>query len=453
MLPSVAPSLLSILFAAVLGGLVLNVMPCVLPVLAIKAFHMVEHANQSARQRRVHGIAYTLGTMSLLVGLATLAMFARLFLGRAVHWGSQFQSPYFVAVMTAVVFAFGLNALGVFEITLSISRPAKSGEEPDEEGFLGSYLNGLFAAIMATPCSAPFLGAAVAFALGADTPWWKTELIFAMIGFGLALPYLLLTFVPSLGNRLPRPGKWMETAKQLMGFTLLVTAVWLFRALQQQVDSASSNSFLFFLVFLSVALWAGGRFGGAAASAGRKWSVRAGQLALVGVAGFFLLSFQKAENQACAEPVRSANVADDVLAGGHLRWTPYATERVVAEHARSRPVFVDFTAAWCISCQANDRAFLETDLVRGVFQSSGILPMQVDMTNDNPMGEDLMTKLGRSGIPIYVILLPDGQIDLLPQVITAELVAHHLEMASKKFPIDKFGAPKAASAPAAKRAM
>lgn len=436
--------MVSILFLALLGGLVLNVMPCVLPVLAIKAFHMVEHANQSARQRRVHGIAYTLGTMSLLVGLATLAVFANVVLGRAVHWGSQFQSPYFVAAMTAVVFAFGLNALGVFEITLSISRPAKPGEEVDEEGFVGSYVNGLFAAIMATPCSAPFLGAAVAFALGADTPWWQTELIFAMIGFGLALPYLLLTFIPSLGNRLPRPGKWMETAKQLMGFTLLITAVWLFRALQQQVDAASANSFLFFLVFLSVALWAGGRFGGAAASAGRKWSVRVGQLALVGFAGFFLLSFQNAEPQIGAEPTRAVHVADDVLADGHLRWTPYAAERAQAEHARNRPVFVDFTAAWCISCQANDKAFIETDLVRGAFQSSGVLPMKVDMTNDNPMGEELMKKLGRSGIPIYVILFPDGQIDLLPQVITAEMVADHLNEAAKKFPSDKFGARKAA---------
>lgn len=434
--------MISILFLALLGGLVLNVMPCVLPVLAIKAFHMVEHSGQSVRQRRMHGIAYTLGTMSLLVALATLAVFAKLVLGRAVHWGSQFQNPYFVAGMTAVVFAFALNALGVFEITLSLSRPSKAGEEADDEGFLGSYVNGLFAAIMATPCSAPFLGSAVAFALGADTPWWETELIFAMVGFGLALPYLLLTFVPSLGNKLPRPGKWMETAKQLMGFTLMVTAVWLFRALQKQISEDSSNSFLFFLVFLAIALWAGGRFGGGAASTRKRWTVRLGQAALVGTAGFFMLSFTRAGNDACVEPAPSASsgTVEDVVADGHLRWTPYGAERVASEHARGRPVFVDFTAAWCISCQANDKAFIETDLVRGAFRSSGVLPMQVDMTNDNPTGEALMTKLGRSGIPIYVILFPDGQIDLLPQVITAEMVADRLQAAAKKFPIEKFGA-------------
>ena len=419
---------------ALLGGLVLNVMPCVLPVLTMKAFHVVENANQDARERRLHGLAYTAGTMALMIALATLAVVANLVLKRTVHWGSQFSSPYFVAGITAVVFAFALNALGVFEITVSMA-----GGGSERKGVAGSFANGLFAAIMATPCSAPFLGTAVAFALGASTPWWQTEIIFALIGFGLGLPYLLLTFVPKLGSKLPRPGPWMETCKQIMGFTLLLTAVWLFRSLQAQVTDESANSFLFFLVFLAVGLWAGGRFGGAAASASRRWSVRFGQLALIGVAGFFMLSFSRPEAEACAETPGKSLVANDVIENGHLRWTPYAADRVVAEHARRRPVFLDFTAEWCGACKVNEKAFIETDLVRGAFADSGILPMKVDMTNDHPEGDKMVDKYGTGGIPIYVILFPDGSIDLLPQVITAEMVAGHLREASKKFPIDKFG--------------
>lgn len=429
--------MLSVFALALLGGLVLNVMPCVLPVLALKAFHIFEKSGQSARERRLHGVAYMMGTMSLMVGLATVALIAKTVLGRSVHWGSQFQSPYFVGAMVAIVFAFALNALGVFEITLSVQD---GGEE--REGFAGSFVNGLFAAIMATPCSAPFLGTAVAFALAADTPAWQTEVVFALIGVGLALPYLVLTFVPALAQRLPRPGPWMETFKQLMGFTLVVTAVWLFRSLQMQVNEASSNAFLFFLAFLSLALWAGGRFGGAAVAAGRRWAVRGGQFALVAAAGYFLLKFERNDALACVEKVPSAAVADvDVVQNGHIRWTPYDNARVVQEHARQRPVFVDFTATWCTSCKVNDATFIETDLVRGAFVKTGILPMQVDMTSDNPQGDELMKRFGRDGIPIYVILMPDGSYDLLPQVITAEMVASRLAEASKRYPLEKFAAP------------
>lgn len=428
-----APSLIESFGLALLGGVVLNVMPCVLPVLTMKAFHIVEHSAQDPRERKLSGIAYTAGTMTLMIALATTAVLANVVLKRSVHWGSQFSSPYFMAAITALVFVFALNALGVFEITVSMA----GGEE--KKGLAGSYVNGLFAAIMATPCTAPFLGSAVAFALGAGTPWWQTEIIFALIGFGLALPYLLLTFMPKLGSKLPKPGPWMETCKQVMGFTLLLTAVWLFGSLQAQVTRESSTSYLFFLVFLAVALWAGGRFGGAAASTRRRWSVRIGQLVGIGLAGFTMLSFAKPEALACADtPAGKSLVANDVLENGHLRWTPYAVTRVATEHARRRPVFLDFTADWCGACKVNEKAFIETDLVRSAFADTGILPMKVDMTNDHPEGDVMVEKFGTGGIPIYVILLPDGSVDLLPQVITAELVAGRLRDASKRFPIEKF---------------
>ncbi|CAN5198319.1 hypothetical protein BH09MYX1_BH09MYX1_62240 [soil metagenome] len=425
-----------ILGIALIGGLILNVMPCVLPVLALKAFSVVEHAKDDPKKRRMHGIAYTMGTMSLFIGLAILVLVLKT-TGKHLGWGMQFQQPKFVAFMCALVFAFGLNSLGVFEITLS-----SSGETGDDEKFSGSYANGLFAAIMSTPCSAPFLGTAVAFALGSAAAGWQTILVFATIGFGLALPYLMLTQIPAFSRLLPRPGRWMETVKQVMGFTLMGTAIWLYRTLQVQVTPQSSNSFLIFLLILAVALWAGGRFGGVAAPPVRRWSVRALQLGLVAGAAVFILSFAK------PEPVAVASMGPDigapghtdppVIVDGHIAWTAYDTARIKAEHARGRPVFLDFTAEWCATCKVNEKSFIETDTVRGAFERTKILPMKVDFTNTNDELDALLDSTGRSGIPDYMIVYPDGTRDLLPEVITAEMVQKHLDEAEKKYPASKY---------------
>ena len=423
-----------ILGIALVGGLILNVMPCVLPVLALKAFSVVDHARHDASKRRMHGVAYTMGTMSLFIALATLVLIIKAS-GKHLGWGMQFQHPQFVAVMTAIIFAFGLNSLGVFEITLS-----SSAEGGDDDKFSGSYVNGLFAAIMSTPCSAPFLGTAVAFALGSDAKWWQTLLVFATIGFGLALPYLLLTQVPAFAKVLPKPGRWMETVKQLMGFTLMGTAIWMFRTLQAQVTPQSANSFLIFLLILAVALWAGGRFGGVAAPPVRRWAVRIGQVGLVAAAATFIVSFAKPEPVAVASTETATKGGDvaPVIVDGHIAWVPYDKERIKAEHARGRPVFLDFTAEWCATCKTNEKAFIETDTVRGAFERTKILPMKVDFTNSNEEQDALLDGIGRSGIPDYMIVYPDGTRDLLPEVITAEIVDSHLSDASKKYPSAKF---------------
>ena len=430
------------LLLALAGGLVLNVMPCVLPVLALKAMSVVEHARHDAAKRRMHGIAYTIGTMSLFVALAVLIVVVKAS-GHRLGWGMQFQHPAFVATMTAIVFAFALNAVGVFEITLS-----SSGSGGDDDKFIGSVVNGLFAALLSTPCSAPFLGTAVALALGSDVPAWRTILIFAVIGLGLALPYLAITLIPGFSRVLPKPGRWMETVKYVMGFALFGTAIWLYRTLQLQVTPASANSFLIFLLALAVALWFGNRYGGVAAEPARRWLVRAVQVGGIVLAGYLCVSFVKPEPAIAADSARVLGPSVDkdppVVVDNHIVWAAYDGKRLSSEGKRGRPVFLDFTAEWCASCKANEHAFLETETVRGALTKSNILPMRADMTNESDELDALLQSLGRSGIPAYVIVMPDGTRDLLPVTITAEMVATHLGDAATRFPVEKYSHAQAA---------
>lgn len=431
--------MLTILLAALVGGVILNVMPCVLPVLALKAFSVVEHAKHDARKRRLHGLFYAAGTMSMFLALGALVVVAKS-MGKHLGWGMQFQHPPFVAAMIAVIFAFSLNALGVFEILISAQ-----GEGGNDDKLWGSFVNGLFAAILSTPCSAPFVGSAAAFAFASSTGWIETLGVFATMGFGLALPYLLLTQIPAFGRMLPKPGAWMETVKQVMGFLLLGTAVWLFRSFQKQVTPESANGFLFFLLALALALWAGHRFGGIDRTAARRWVVRAVAAGFLFAAYKIVVKFEPAaQAQVTVDPVLAGgDTIPPVVADGHIVWTPYSKARVDAEMARHRPVFMDFTAEWCATCKANEQAFVETDTVRAALERTKILPVKVDMTSSNDeldklLEDTIKSDKERNGIPVYVIRYPDGTQDLLPLVITAEMLARHLDDAAKKYPPDKF---------------
>ncbi|MCO4761578.1 MAG: thioredoxin family protein [Myxococcales bacterium] len=419
--------LLNYIGAAFLGGIILNVMPCVLPVLTMKVFHIIEHSGASPKANRIHGLAYAGGVMAtfLIFALAVIAIRAG---GDSFGWGMQFQSPAFVAVMTALIFAFGLNALGVFEFTISVGG-GKGGD-----GYAGSFINGVVASIMSTPCSAPFLGSAAAFALGTGAVWWQTLLMFLVIGLGLAFPFLLISFVPAVGRMLPRPGAWMETFKMLMGFTLLAATIWLFSVLQSQISKDGVTWFLAFLLVLGMALWSVEHFGGLMHGLQRRLLVRGLAAGLVVGAGVWMIDL--------TPPARAAvTVADGgnapVVVGEHINWAPFNAARVTTEGAKQRPVFMDFTADWCANCKANEKLFIETSRIREVLTKTDILPMKADMTNDDEEIERWLTKIGRSGIPAYVIFMPDGTHDLLPEAITTELLAKRLLAADKKYPVGK----------------
>ncbi len=423
-------SLLEYIGIGLLGGLILNVMPCVLPVLTMKLFHVLEHGSSDSRARKSHGVAYAAGILTAFLVLAIAVIVLRAS-GERVGWGMQFQHPPFVATMIGLIFAFGLNALGVFEFNISVHGH-------HHQGYTASYFNGIFAAVMSTPCSAPFLGTAAAFALGAGAIWWQTLAMFLAIGFGLASPFLLVSFVPSLAKALPRPGPWMETFKSLMGFTLLAAAIWLFGTLQAQVTADSARDFLAFLLVLSIALWGTHHFGGVIYSNARRMTVRLIALGVVIAAGSQTLSLEKATHEAPSPVAAQAGAKSSAAAHPeHIAWSTFDLKQIGAENKRGRPIFADFTAEWCANCKTNDKLFVDTQPVRDRLRTSGILPMKADLTNNDDALWDEANALGRTGIPIYVLYLPDGTKDLLPEAITTDMLVAHLDAAAKKFPADR----------------
>jgi len=426
------------------GGIILNVMPCVLPVLTMKVFHVVEQAKEAPGTNRKHGIAYSLGILAFFLGIAAIVLTFK-FAGEKLFWGQQFQSPLFVAGLTTVMFVFALNALGVFEFTVGLSHSGGSG-------LLGTFVNGLVAAVMATPCTAPGFSLFLPFALKSDTPMYHTLGIFLTIGLGLALPFLIISFVPAVAKLLPKPGAWMSTFKSLMGFTLMGAVVWLYSTLQSQLDAGGAIGFLAFLLITAIALWAYGKWGSFEYSERTRWIARGVAVVLMVGGGLFFIDFTpkaKAEVATTTQaPVKGedGSLEDPPVVDANKKkiiWTPYSEDVVQANLDRGRPVFMDFTADWCANCKANEKAFIETDTIRGDLVTTNILPVKADFTNEDKEIEKMIDDLGRAGIPIYVILTPDGKRNLLPEVIDIEMLSKALQEASEKFPPDKYQPPKA----------
>ena len=333
--------LLTILGAAFAGGLILNVMPCVLPVLTMKVFHMIDTADASPQENRLHGLAYTGGILLSMMVLAVLVIALKAS-GELVYQGMQFQNPVFVGAITILMFVLGLNALGVFEFTVSVQR---SGSDADSGGYSGSFFNGIIATIMATPCSAPFLGSAAVYAFAANTPALQTIGIFLMIGLGLASPFLLVSFVPALGRRLPRPGPWMETFKHVMGFSLLGAAVWLYGVMLDQIAPAGANMFLALLLVIGMGLWAVDRFGGLRYSAMRRVLVRVAVFVTIVGFGASFVDFEKPASAAVPVPAETV-LTQAAVKSGKINSAAFNPDTVAEVRKSGRVIFMDFTANW-----------------------------------------------------------------------------------------------------------
>jgi len=418
---------MTIAIAAVLGGMILNVMPCVLPVLTLKIFHVIEARGLDGTTLRLHGLAYLAGILTTFAFFAAIVVVLKAS-GTALGWGMQFQSPGFVAVLISVMFVFGLNALGVFEINFAM------GDRDTSRGLSGAFLGGILASVMATPCTAPFLSTAAVAALASDVPSWLTITVFLLIGVGLALPFTLVCFVPSVGRWLPRPGAWMETFKHVMGFSLLATAVWLFSVLLKQVTPQSASRFLGVLLMLAVLAWAVQRFAGPGESLRRRVIITLGGSLMVLFVAVNTVNFES------MRPFHTVLGSEDVVVDGRINWRPFDPALIDRSLATNRPVFLEFTADWCANCKVNERLFIEVEATRRTLMQTQILPMRADWTNEDPLIQQWLSDLGQAGIPVYVIYMPDGTYDLLPQAITTELLTRRLRAVSRRFPPASFSA-------------
>ncbi|MBZ0114209.1 MAG: thioredoxin family protein [Thermoanaerobaculia bacterium] len=399
-LPHGARSLWTFLLLGVLGGLILNAMPCVLPVLSIKVFSLVKSASQSRREVTRSGLATAAGILVSFWALAGAAILARS-AGRAVGWGVQFQEPVFVAILAIIVLLFTLNMWGLFEIQLP-GRWSQLGGKGPEEGVAGHFASGLFATLMATPCSAPFLGTAVGFALA--QPPLTILAIFTAVGLGMAAPYLLLAAWPGAAGLLPKPGVWMLRLKEMMGFFLAGAAIWLFYVLAGQISAERLAVVELSLLVLALFVW----FRHSAQSpTGKRIALFAALL--TGASTIWLA--------ATAPPVTASTTE---VIGGHIAWTPF--DRATAEEmaVAGTPVFVDVTADWCFTCKVNERFVLDTPEIATAFAELGVVPMQADWTSRDQEIGNFLADHGRYGIPFYLLYRPGQEPFVFGELLTQD---------------------------------
>lgn len=390
---------LSLVFALI-GGLILNLMPCVLPILAMKALAIANQAHGDRHEVRREGFAYGIGAVLSFVVIGALLVALRAG-GQAIGWGFQLQEPAVVAFFALLVFAVGLNLSGVFEVGTVTAGDAYAGRG----GWAGSFFTGVLAVAVAAPCTAPFMAAALGYALTQSTA--TALLIFLALGIGFALPFVLIGMAPTLLRLLPKPGAWMLTFKQLLAFPMYGAAAWLLWVLSQESGSTALVMALAAMIAIAFAAWAWN----ASRLASSGWRAAGTVLTLAGIvaAGAALAFIHGAVPAAAAAEIEVAGIPSQ----------PYSAARLAALRAQNRAVFVDATAAWCITCLVNEKAALSSDAVHQAFQSHHVAYLVADWTNRNPGITALLQAHGRSGVPLYLYYAPGAaEAVVLPQILT-----------------------------------
>jgi len=399
-------ALLRISSLAFLGGLLLNLMPCVFPVLFLKGLALVNSGNEERHQLRTHGFVYAAGILVSFWVLVAALLGLRA-AGATLGWGFQFQSPVFLALMAGLLFFLGLSLAGHFEIGLTLT--SAGGSLASKQGYTGSFFTGVLAVVVATPCTAPFMGAAVGYALAQSAA--VTFVVFTALALGLAAPYVALTLQPAWTRVLPKPGAWMEVLRQAISVPIFATVIWLAWVLAGGYGTGLLLSLLSSFLLLAIAGWFLGRW------PAQRWAASVAAAILLVVVAVSVLAPKK------------LTTAPETLAAPETKglWQPWSAEAVTRSLGAGQPVFVDFTASWCLSCQVNERVALDRPEVVQAFQARNVVLMKADWTRHDESIAQALTDLGRSGVPAFALYTP-GQSEpvMLPEVLTPGIVTDAL---------------------------
>jgi len=406
-------SLVQALLFALLGGLILNLMPCVFPVLAMKAAAFARLAGHGQAEMRRDGLAYTAGVLVSFAAMAAIVVAIRASAGD-VAWGFQFQSPVFSLLIAYLFFIVGLNLSGVFEFGGRLGGVGQGLVA--RGGTTGAFFTGVLAVIVATPCTAPFMAAALGFALSQPAP--ATVAVLLAMGLGLALPYLALSMTPALQRLLPRPGAWMDRLRQFLAFPMYASAVWMIWVLTQQTGSDGVLYALGGMILIAFAIWLL-RLGGGASLG--TWVRR-------GVAAAAVLLAFAATLKLDDAPATAASASGGQTSGVNFEgWERFSRARMAEAVAAGKPVFVDFTAAWCITCLVNERVALETAATKKAFEQAGVIKLKGDWTNRDDEITGVLKEVGRAGVPLYLFWAPGAdRPKILPQVLTEAMILSEL---------------------------
>lgn len=418
--PTAEGSRISIWWALLLafaGGMVLNLMPCVFPVLAFKVTSFARVARESRRHKLAHGAAYTVGIVGTLSALAVVVIGLRL-AGTGVGWGFQFQHPEFAAALSLLLVLFAANLFGAFEVGVQPDSVDEATRQAS--GLKRSALEGLLAVLLATPCSAPFLGTAVGFALAGSS--WSILAIFAVLGLGLAAPFVVLTLVPGWARVLPRPGEWMDHLKHGLGFALLGTVVWLLWIVGRQTGVSGMTAVLAMLIATGFGAWIFGRV--QYRPTWQKWGAIGGVVVALAAAGSFVFPLHSEA---------SSSSSGEVSSGSLIDWKPWSEKAVDRALQQGRPVFVDFTADWCLTCKVNEKNAINVKTTAEAAASGNVAMLKADWTDGGASIREELQRHGKGGVPMYLVYSPDRPDSprVLPEVLTTDLLVDALKAASE----------------------
>ncbi len=418
-------SLVKMLWFAFVGGLILNIMPCVFPVIALKILGFVNQSKEAPRQVLKLGLLYSLGVVVSFLVMAGLVIAVKSS-GGAASWGMQMQNPQFSVALTTLVLLVALNLFGLFEVTLSGSAMGAASGLASQEGSSGAFFNGVFATVLATPCTAPFLAPALGFAFA--QPPAIILLMFVTVGVGLACPYLILSWHPAWLRFLPRPGAWMEKFKIAMGFPMLATAIWLFSFTAKRFGDDGPLWLGLFLVVVALAMWVWGEF--VQRGRQRKGLAMAVSLLLLGLGYAYALEGEL-HWRSPARKVRSDGVVQSSPEG--IAWQKWSVDAVAKARAEGHPVLVDFTADWCLTCKANKRTSIEIPATRAKLKEINAVALLGDNTDEDPAIVVELKKYQRAGVPLVLVYPRDAAKPplVLPAFLTPGIMLEALQQAAK----------------------